>query len=399
MSRVLSAGVAAVVLLTLVACAPPGTTSARDTSVTGMPTAAPVSAPPRLSTIPLPTMVTSGGDAASLSGTSSPSGTTSSHPMPPTGTTAATQPVPSSAAPLSPTTRSVPSAPAADPTSTAAEAVYGTASTPIRVGLTGQVLKGPQNKVVMCPPYAVAVVGTTSKEIPTPECSHPVPVVGVDLDPALLTFAGHNATHSWGRTHIEAMWNGRSLTATSQRKPSKGDEDPAARLPTAVPCPAPTGGWKLGGVQGDPAIDKIGGVLGADFGALAMGYPHGGPTNGDGTNPSYGLEHTEQVLVVGVIGDIPTATAAIRKLYGGNLCVVHAAVSGAAVSRQYDRIRHTFDGAWDKYGIMSSGSRVVTLGMQTNQIDVVVRTREFDKLIASIPGPAITVNAWIQPSG
>ncbi len=35
-----------------------------------------------------------------------------------------------------------------------------------------------------------------------------------------------------------------------------------------------------------------------------MGYPHGGPTNTDGTNPNYDMQNTEQVVVVGVTGDI-----------------------------------------------------------------------------------------------
>lgn len=248
----------------------------------------------------------------------------------------------------------------------------------------------------MCPPYTVAGVGTDSSVVPTPDCSHPVPVTGVDLDPAHLTFAGHNSTHRWGQTHIEAWWNGRTLSATSQRRPDTGDQQQADQLlPTGVPCPAPAGGWKLGAVQ-ESGIGKMAAAVGADFGALAMGYPHGLPTNENGANPSYSLDHTAQVLVVGVTGDIPAATAAIRKLFGDNLCVVHTEIAGAEVKTQFDRMTGIANAAWDA-DVMSIGSRIVTLGTQTNQIDVVVRTPGFDKRIAVIPGPAITVNDWIHP--
>lgn len=378
LALIVRSGIAATVLLTLAACGAPRTTPGNDVSDTG--TSAATSSVRSLS--PTSSAMTGGPDTAPFSAL----------------TSAATASVLSSAT-RGPTPRPVTPTPAASTTSPPAQAIYGIPSRPIRVQLTGQVLKGPHN-VVMCPPYATALTGTLSQGTPTPDCSHPIPVSGADLNPTHLTLAGHNATHSWGQTHIEAMWNGRTLTATSQRRPTSGDQDRADHLlPTAVGCPAPAGGWKLGAVQDDDAIANIGQAVGADFGALALGYPHGGPTDEGGTNPSYGLQDTEQVLVVGVTGSIPTATAAIRKLFRGNLCVVHTDANGADVNRQSTKIRSTFDGRWDNYGVISTGGRVPTLGTETNQIDVVVRTPELDKLIASIPGPAITINPWIKPTG
>ncbi|MET3803695.1 hypothetical protein ABIB25_000681 [Nakamurella sp. UYEF19] len=273
--------------------------------------------------------------------------------------------------------------------------VFGTKAAPIPVEVTGMVLADAKGKVVMCPPFPVAAVGTVSSEIPTPDCQRPVPVNGVDL--ALVTDPGHNSTHRWGRTHVEATWNGTDLTVRSQRLPTDADRDPTEMLPDDVACPAPAGGWTLGATQDDPGVGKIEAAVGAGFGSQAMGYPHGGPTNTDGKNPSYSLDHTEQVLVVGTTGDIDQATAAIRKVFTGNLCVVKSTTTGAEIKQQNQKILAALGDDWSAKGVMSTGDRMIVLGTTTNQIDVIVDTPALAKILAGIPGPPITVNTWITP--
>lgn len=259
------------------------------------------------------------------------------------------------------------------------------------------VLADPKGRMVMCPPYPSTGVAIASKEIPTPDCQRSIPVTGVDL--AVVTLPGHNSSHRWGQTHIVASWNGAVLTVTSQRLPDDADRDRSEDLPDSVACPAPAGGWRVGGLQDDSAIPLIQGAVGAGFGALAMGYPHGGPTNTDGTNPSYSMEHTEQVVVVGVTGNNAQATAAIRKVFQGNLCLVRSRTTGAEIGRQNQQILAALGSAgdWARQGVMGLDEPQNPLGTNTNQIEIVVDTPAMEKMLASIDGPPVAVNAWIKP--
>lgn len=257
------------------------------------------------------------------------------------------------------------------------------------------VLADKKGTVVMCPPFAVAGVGTVSAETPTPSCAQPIPVAGIDL--GKVASPEHNSTHRWGEVHIVAGWNGTALAVRSQRGPVEADRDVRDLPPDGVACPAPPGGWKVGGVQDDPAIGKIQPAAGSGFGGLAMGYPHGGPTNTDGSNPSYSLEHTEQVVVVGVTGNIPQATAAIRKVFTGNLCVVRSPTTAAEVDRQNKQILAALGDHFADHGVMSIGGTQNPLGTPVNQIDVVVDTPQLEKMLAGVDGPPFVVDAWITP--
>lgn len=123
------------------------------------------------------------------------------------------------------------------------------------------VLADAEGEVVVCPPFPVTGVGTTSQQMPTPDCQRPIPVTGVDI--ALVGLPDHNSTHRWGQTHILAGWNGTRLTVRSPRLPDDADRDRTENLPDGVGCPAPTGGCKVGGVQDDPAIQKIQAAVGS----------------------------------------------------------------------------------------------------------------------------------------
>lgn len=288
------------------------------------------------------------------------------------------------------------SASAAVPTSSAAVGpAFGSAAMPMTVQVTGLVLADNKGTVVMCPPFPVAGVGTTSKEPPTPDCRHAIPTAGVDI--TKVGAPQHNSTHRWGEVHIIAAWNGAALAARSQRLPVEADQQHPERLGDHVACPAPTGGWKLGGVQDDPGIQQIQVAVGSGFGALAMGYPHGGPTNADGSNPSYSLDHTEQVVVVGVNGAIGPATTAIRKVFKGNLCVVRSATTAALVDRQDKQILDALGDDMTKIGVIDVAGTQDPLGTPGIAVDVVVDTPGLQKMLAGVPGPAIVVNAWITP--
>ena len=148
----------------------------------------------------------------------------------------------------------------------------------------------------------------------------------------------------------------------------------------------------MGATQGDPGIEKIKSVVGRDFGMLMMGYPNGSPDNANGD-----LSHTAQVLIVGVTDDQTVATTAIRRVFHGNLCVVHSDRSDAEVQQQFNAIQKALGNHMIDYGVMMTGPRVQKIGTQTNEVSIVVDTPELEAKISSIPGPPITVNPWIVP--
>ena len=274
---------------------------------------------------------------------------------------------------------------------------YGTTAAPIKMRATGQVLAPKTGNVLLCPPYDGSLVGTVSVEPQTPTCLHGIPVSGVDLD--AMSLAGHNTTARWGQVHVEAMWDGRALTVTSQRTTTTADSPAFVQQP--VTCPAPASGWIAGSTQDDPGIDKIKDALGgAVYGGLAIGYPHGAPTDEGGQNPSDGLQNTEQVVVVGVTGDLATATTVIRTVFKGNLCVVHSDVTDAQVQQQQAALEAGISKGWSTLGIMAMSQTQKALGVPGPiQIDVVVETPELDKALRSLPGAKVEVVPWLAPVG
>lgn len=295
--------------------------------------------------------------------------------------------------------------PATSPTSAAAATAQatpgkrslGTITYPIAVQVTGMVLADTHGKTVMCPPFPVAAVGTVSgAPTPTPDCLDPVTASGISLDH--LQSPGHNTTHRWGNTHIQATWNGSVLTVRTQRVPQPKDQDPLPNGVDHLTCAMPAGGWALGPTQNDEGIAKIEAAVGTDFGGLSMGYPHGGPTNVDGNNPSYELTHTEQVVVVGVTGDITVATKNIRTVFEGNLGVVHATATKAVTDRQLAAIMAALGPDMTKFGVITVSTGQPILGTQTNEIQAVVDTAKLEQLVASVPGPPVNIIPWIKPS-
>lgn len=290
-----------------------------------------------------------------------------------------------------------PTAAASTTSATRGKRPFGTVADPIAVQVTGLVLADTKGKSVMCPPFPVSGVGTVSGgPTPTPDCLDPVPVSGVDLDH--LQSPGHNTTHRWGNTHIQATWNGSALTVRSQRDPQPKDQDPLPNGVDHLTCATPARGWALGPTQNDQGIAKIEAAVGADFGGLSMGYPHGGPANVDGNNPSYELTQTEQVVVVGVTGNIAVATKAIRTVFQGNLCVVHASATKAVTDHQAATILAALGPDMTKSGVITVATGQPILGTQTNEIQAVVDTAKLEQLVAGLAGPPVTISPWIKPS-
>lgn len=270
----------------------------------------------------------------------------------------------------------------------------------MRAQAVGMVLAAANGTVRLCPPYAsggvglVEGTGTAPPAVPTPDCPDPIATTGIAM--TMVASPGHNTTHRWGEVAVSGSWDGTVLHVTSQRPTTPKDlRSMDESLPNAVPCAPPAGGWKLGGVQDDPAIGKIEKVVGPGVGQLAMGYPNGMHDLG----PSNDLSHTAQVLVVGTTGDLDRARAAIRTVFTGNLCVVHADHSASEIEHQRELLMTAIGADWSQLHLMTTGDRTVRLGDETNEISVAYETQALRDVLAKVPGPTITVNAWLHPVG
>lgn len=279
---------------------------------------------------------------------------------------------------------------------------------PIDVTVSGLALGDAKGVVRMCPPYPVAATadgmvdgsapatGRSSADKPTPPCQDAVATRGLDI--RRTQPVGANRDHTWGTVKVVGSWDGRVLTVTDQQPIERvPDWPPDNRLPERVPCEPPAIGWNPGPVQNDLDGVDVERAVGADFGQSAIGYPEGAGEVG----PDGDLSHVVQVLVVGTTGDVPKARSAIRRVFGGNLCVVHATHSAAEIRAQTSRLGAAVGGGarMAELHIISYGGRVVQLGDETLKVDVSYESEALRTALATVGGPAVTVNSWLQPAG
>ena len=242
--------------------------------------------------------------------------------------------------------------------------------------------------VVFCPPHPVAAVGGQDMR-PFKDCPNRVPSTGVDM--ADVADAGAAQGYRWGSVIVEGTWDGHTVRVTGQRPAPPAH--PAAEKPDVLPCPEPSGGWKIGPTQNDPNIDRVQAAVGPDFGALAMGWPKGPPTD------SLNLTDAVEVVVAGTVGDVDAATAVIRRVYSGNLCVTRAVNSNAVIERQQAAMRTRLTTPiWSELGISSTAVAQQPLGNQVITVDgLAFDSRRLRELIDSIPGPRIGIDPWLTP--
>ncbi|GGM05696.1 hypothetical protein [Nakamurella endophytica] len=319
---------------------------------------------------------------------SAPSARTSTPPTPGSGTASRGATAGTTAAGTLPETRAT----AGTALGTGSPGRFGTPAAPIEVAVTGMVLIDRAGAAVLCRPYVDgggAIVGGPPN--PTPRCDRPIPLTGLHADH--LAGASHNADHRWARTHLVGRWDGRGL-AVEQQGPPTADDVPERDVDTEVPCRPPAGGWTRGATQELPGIDRIAAAVGPAFGALALGYPEGHSTGSDGD-----LSDAVQVVVVGTTGDVAPARAAARSVFAGNLCVVRAAHTDREIQRQHAALRSALEDRWQALGVWAFGSRQVPLGTPSSSIEVDVDTPQLEAVLSRIPGPPVTVHAWLAPVG
>ena len=184
-----------------------------------------------------------------------------------------------------------------------------------------------------------ASVGVTM-DLPTSSasCDHvAVPTTGVQ-DRWLVHTTTHGQSFS-APVRVEGTFHQGTL-AVSLVEASPPDP-PTPHQEPAVPCDPPAGGWAEGRGETGPddwmGLNRMTEHVRAHperFSDLWEAHPDGPPSG-----PSY--SPSRMVYVIGTTGDVAQATAELRPMYPGNLCVHRVEHSAADLEQLAQRLRDT----------------------------------------------------------
>lgn len=163
-------------------------------------------------------------------------------------------------------------------------------------------------------------LGAVAESLP-PQCSG-LPLVGWSWD--AVADEQRAATTIWGEYHVAGTFDGKAFTVTRPPGPPQRTVDPPR---AKTPCPEPSGGWQ----RPDPKATTRQHLERAS--AAAQREPDFAGLWIDDPNPPRGEEQdlTKIVLNVAFTGDLERHTAALRKHWGGALCVSQRVHSEAAL--------------------------------------------------------------------
>jgi hypothetical protein len=243
------------------------------------------------------------------------------------------------------------------------------------VRATGQVLALPGRPVRLCAPLAEAatVEMRVKDEVPR-YCTDGVTLLGADLE----RLSGRHKRHGvvWGDATVTGRYADRAVTVTEQAlvRPNPPDDpsvavslDPyLAGLTLPADCAPPAGGWPRYSVQNDHGFTRVRNWALAHpsvVGSVVVSYPD-----------VYHLAETDQVLLVGTIGDLEQARREIRERYHGPLCVTNVEHSRAELLAAEAVIQHSVmaDHSGARLGITAFSGEMVVHGEPQTPIEAVV---------------------------
>lgn len=212
----------------------------------------------------------------------------------------------------------------------------------------------------------VLCLGGIADSLP-PQCDGP-PVGGWDW----TEHPEHESADgvSWGEFVVVGGWDGTSFAATEARPATEADWRSGDENPLSTPCEEPVGGW----VVVDPATtdqaarNAVGRVAEKlpDYGLLWVDQSIN-PRWKDYVGGDYSLEVQQAlndpaltIVNVGVTGDLATAEAELRKVWGGPLCVSHLA-------NTFERLREVAMSLQDLPGSLGA-----QFGSATNRVQLPV---------------------------
>lgn len=153
------------------------------------------------------------------------------------------------------------------------------------------------------------------------------------LDPAvtITDWPGGDGSHVDGEYRLTGHFDGRTLSVSSARRADASGEDPgpSAGDDDATPCHVPAGGWRVVDQSKarpsdldnlDIAVtNKVSGVR-----SVWIDFSRNPAPDTESTPLSMANDPRYATVNVLVAGDVARATRAVRKLWGGALCVVKA---------------------------------------------------------------------------
>jgi hypothetical protein len=253
-----------------------------------------------------------------------------------------------------------------------------------RVTASGQVVAVAGRKPRLCAPRSDDLIGGTGPR--TVEwCAAGVDLIGVDLSKLAGRYAYHGSVE--GNARVTGTLHAGTLTVTAQEPPSSDQTSPQFENP---PCPAPAGGWPIGGpgnLDSTPAED----------------YAHEHP----GTVFEFALLRPGRRQVVAYVlttGAPAPVDAALRPHYGSRLCVFRSRYTRAEVNaarRPFDQwMQRSTAGA----PAVVTAPAIVAVGeglSVTSQAAVDVQldwvTPELAAIAGRQPAGLVQLQPWLRP--
>ncbi len=188
-------------------------------------------------------------------------------------------------------------------------------------------------------------LGAIAESYP-PQCSG-IPITNWDWAPVKDTSEASGTTR-WGSYAVTGTYDGETFTVT-QEPVSSALYDPAAPTddPFTTPCPEPDGGWAV--VDPDKVAFED---QDAVYSAAALLPTYAGSFLDMGADPGKPADDASGTIVNVLVTDDPEgAEAALRKVWGGPLCV--------SVSEHTEaELVEIQDGLQDLPGLLSSGPQL-----------------------------------------
>ncbi|MEO3857962.1 hypothetical protein [Acrocarpospora sp. B8E8] len=165
----------------------------------------------------------------------------------------------------------------------------------------------------------------------------------------------------WGDYRVVGTWDGEKLTLTEPPRPAERPDSPRSRSRFASPCPEPSGGWRpvAPAKATDKAMEaaitrakKLPGYAGSWLDQSYLDEIEGYDSNDYRFVERYANDPERLVLNLRFTGDATIREPAIRKLWGGPLCLSQAQHTKKELQtlqqRAFKEIKGVFSGSVDE---------------------------------------------------
>jgi hypothetical protein len=251
------------------------------------------------------------------------------------------------------------------------------------VHLAGRVVSVPHRAVRLCAPAFESGVGYAPGHEPAPQwCPLGVDAAGIDLSALTQPRSKDGAREGWA--DVEGVYHGTGVVRVTAQHPYRPGSNPGF-VPDQPPCPAPGGGWPVGGRDANLDATAIQSYSDAHPGSVIM--------------PAELRPSRRQVLMYALTaGDPGPVEAALRPTYGAALCVVRSRYGRAQIDSAADAFmpdRTPGRGA----GVVAVGRGALARDEQVVvDVSLVRVTRDVAALAARQPAGLVRLHPWLYPA-